>query len=76
MHLINLTDGEGFCIPYGREVKRYYEEGTMITKGNIKSNVHLRDRKTSKVYQFSNDHTIRQIHLSTNYVIVFLSVSS
>ena len=55
MHLINLTDGEGFAIPYGREVKRYYEEGTMITKGNIKSNVHLRDRKTSKVYQFSND---------------------
>tara|TARA_B000000557_G_scaffold264030_1_gene268239 strand:- start:1115 stop:2203 length:1089 start_codon:yes stop_codon:yes gene_type:complete len=55
MHLINLTDGEGFAIPYGREVKRYYEEGTMITRANIKSNVHLRDRKTSKVYQFSND---------------------
>ena len=55
MHLINLTDGEGYPIPYGREVNRYREEGTMITRANIKSNVYLRDRKTSNVYQFTND---------------------
>ena len=56
MHLINLTDGEGFAVPYGKKVKRYHTENeTMITRANINSKVHLRDRKTGKMYQFSND---------------------
>ena len=55
VHLINLTDGEGFSVPYGREVSRYCAEGTMITRANIKSNCLLRDRRTGKVYNFSND---------------------
>ena len=56
LHVINLTDGEGFPIGYARRVKKYHEDGEMIINGRVDRCTVLRDRQTGHTHKFSSDH--------------------
>ena len=57
VHVISLTDGEGYPCGYGSEISRYGDtEGTRIWRKNIGGTTFLRDRKTGKTYKFECGH--------------------
>ncbi len=56
LHVINLTDGEGFPIGYARRVKKYHEDGEMLINGRVDRCTVLRDRQTGHTHKFSSDH--------------------
>ena len=56
VHVINLTDGEGFPLRYGKKsISTYTGEESVIGR-NCNPQSILRDRKTGRQYSFSYDH--------------------
>jgi len=57
VHVISLTDGEGYPCGYGNEMQKYDNTGTKIWKSNIFADrTFLRDRKTGRTYTFEDGH--------------------
>tara|TARA_B100000287_G_scaffold151163_1_gene142985 strand:+ start:364 stop:2520 length:2157 start_codon:yes stop_codon:yes gene_type:complete len=56
LHVINLTDGEGFPIGYARRVKKYSGDGEMIINGRVDTHTILRDRQTGHTHKFYSDY--------------------
>ena len=55
VHVINLTDGEGYQIGYGKKVSHYQSGEEIIIRGRLgEGDTVLRDRKTGTTYDF--DH--------------------
>ena len=50
-----LTDGEGYCPKYHREIQRHWEHEPFVGLGNIGANAFLRDRKTGNTYSLDGD---------------------
>ena len=50
-----LTDGEGYCPKYHREIKRSWEHESFIGLGSIGYNSFLRDRKTGNTYALNGN---------------------
>ena len=50
-----LTDGEGYCPKYHREIKRSWEHESFIGLGSIGYNCFLRDRKTGNTYALNGN---------------------
>ena len=56
LHVINLTDGEGYQIGYGKKVKHYKTDEEIIIRGRLgEGDTVLRDRKTGKTYAFDGN---------------------
>ena len=56
VHVINLTDGEGYQIGYGKKVKHYKTDEEIIIRGRLgEGDTVLRDRKTGKTYAFDGN---------------------
>ena len=56
LHVINLTDGEGYPIGYAKRVKKYHEDGEMIINGRVDNNTVLRDRQTGHNHKFCSEY--------------------
>ncbi len=57
VHVISLTDGEGYPCGYGNEMQKYDNTGTKIWRSNINADrTFLRDRKTGRTYTFEDGH--------------------
>ena len=50
-----LTDGEGYCPKYHREIQRSWEHEPFIGLGSIGYNCFLRDRKTGNTYALNGN---------------------
>tara|TARA_B100001996_G_scaffold382988_1_gene376650 strand:- start:1093 stop:3270 length:2178 start_codon:yes stop_codon:yes gene_type:complete len=56
VHVISLTDGEGYPCGYGSEIDRYGDQGGQrVWRKNISGVTYLRDRKTGRTYKFDNE---------------------
>ena len=56
VHVINLTDGEGYQIGYGKKVKHYKTDEEIIIRGRLgEGDTVLRDRKTGRTYAFDGN---------------------
>jgi hypothetical protein len=51
-----LTDGEGACLKYHREVQRRWEEESYMGTAHIGPNAFIRDRKTGMTYSCDCDY--------------------
>jgi hypothetical protein len=51
-----LTDGEGCCLKYHREVRRHWEAEPFLGTSHIGSNAFLRDRKTGNTYSLNIEY--------------------
>ncbi len=57
VHVINLTDGEGYQIGYGKKVKHYRTGEEVVINGRLgEGDTVLRDRQTGKTYAFEGGH--------------------
>ena len=56
VHVINLTDGEGFPIGFGKAVQHYTTGEKHIIRRNCGPTTRLRDRQTGRQYSFKGDH--------------------
>ena len=56
VHVINLTDGEGYGISYGQTLKAEYSDDEHVVARRIGSRTRLRDRQTGQTYQFDDDN--------------------
>ena len=56
VHVINLTDGEGFPLRYGKKSISTYTGEERVIGRNCNPQSILRDRKTGRQYSFSYDH--------------------
>jgi len=72
-----LTDGEGYCLKYHREIKRHWESESFIGVGSIGQNSFLRDRKTGNTYFLGGDwfeitdtllRNLRDKFIDTNFI--------
>ena len=61
-----LTDGEGYCPKYHREIQRSWEHEPFIGLGSIGPNCFLRDRKTGNTYSLNGDWGMMTDTLLTN----------
>ena len=55
VHVINLTDGEGYTLRYGKKVVSDYNGETSVISRNCNTHSILRDRQTGKQYKFNPD---------------------
>ncbi len=55
VHVINLTDGEGFTLRYGKKVVSQYNGEVSVISRNCNPLSILRDRQTGKQYKFVPD---------------------
>ena len=55
VHVINLTDGEGYTLRYGKKVVSQYDGEVSVISRNCNSQSILRDRQTGKQYKFNPD---------------------
>ncbi len=55
VHVINLTDGEGFTLKFGKKVVSQYDGSVSFIGRNCNASTRLRDRQTGKQYSFTND---------------------
>jgi len=52
VHVMNLTDGEGYPVGYGKKVNHYRTGEATVIRGRIDHNTFLRDRVTGQSHQF------------------------
>ena len=55
VHVINLTDGEGYSIRYGKKVVSQYDGEVSVISRHCNTQTILRDRQTGKQYKFNPD---------------------
>ena len=55
VHVINLTDGEGYTLRYGKKVVSQYDGEVSVVSRNCNPLSILRDRQTGKQYKFVPD---------------------
>ena len=55
VHVINLTDGEGYTLRYGKKVVSQYDGEVSVISRNCNTQTILRDRQTGKQYKFNPD---------------------
>ena len=55
VHVINLTDGEGYTLRYGKKVVSQYDGEVCVVSRNCNPLSILRDRQTGKQYKFVPD---------------------
>ena len=55
VHVINLTDGEGYSVRYGKKVTSQYDGSTYVNSRDCNPLSILRDRQTGKQYKFNAD---------------------
>ena len=56
VHVVNLTDGEGYGISYGQMLASDYSDEQHVVARRIGSRTRLRDRQTGQTYQFDDDN--------------------
>ena len=57
VHVVNLTDGEGYGISYGQTITTGYNSDEQhVVARRIGSRTRLRDRQTGQTYQFDDDN--------------------
>ena len=56
VHVVNLTDGEGYGISYGQMLTSDYSDEQHVVARRIGSRTRLRDRQTGQTYQFDDDN--------------------
>ena len=64
VHVINLTDGEGYPVCYMKKVKRYNGDGYTYIRSRINHDTFLRDRKTGKTYEFDGSYDQTNVFIS------------
>ena len=55
VHVINLTDGEGYTVRYGKKVTSQYDGSSYVNSRDCNPLSILRDRQTGKQYKFNAD---------------------
>ena len=55
VHVINLTDGEGYSVRYGKKVTSQYDGSSYVNSRDCNPLSILRDRQTGKQYKFNAD---------------------